>query len=112
MRPSLQGKISRISGYDPLDLFSSDPHRVQGALLALFQEPQNNLQLFLGGKEVQLQPGGDLQAAAAAVAEAFGPCFATISPLEAVQALIGAIQNILAKEGGLESATDLLSVVD
>ena len=81
---------------------------MQRALLALFREPQNNLRLFLGGTEVRLQPGGDLKAASAAVTAAFGPQFATMSPLAAVKALTGEVQSILAKEGGL-SCFDTMS---
>ena len=37
------GKISKISRYDPLDLFSSESGRVCEALCCLLDEPQNNL---------------------------------------------------------------------
>ena len=96
----LQGKISKISRYDPLDLFSSDPFRVQQALLALFREPQNNLRMFLGGKAVQLHTEtGPIAAAAAAVGAAFGAQHAAMAPQEAVQALAATLQSILAREG-------------
>lgn len=96
----LQGKISKISRYDPLDLFSSDPLRVQQALLAVFEEPQNNLRMFLGGKAVQLHTEtGPIAAAAAAVGSAFGAQHAAMAPQEAVQALAATLQSILAREG-------------
>ena len=47
-----QGAIDRVSAYDPLDLFSGDPERMQAALEALMDVPQNNLALFLGGDRV------------------------------------------------------------
>ncbi len=49
-----QGKIKHLSKYDPLDLFSGEPQRVEAALAALFAEPQNNLKLFLDGSPMQL----------------------------------------------------------
>lgn len=97
----VQGKIAKISTYDPLDLFSTQPHRVQQAVLALFQNPQNNLRLFLHGHPLQLQSDNSLEAAAAAIAAAFGPSFSAMPALQAVQALTGALQSILQQEGEL-----------
>ena len=44
-----QGRISCISSYDPLDLFSGEAQRTETALGALFAQPQNNLRLFWQG---------------------------------------------------------------
>jgi inositol-pentakisphosphate 2-kinase len=44
-----QRKISQISEYDPLDLFSGSLERVQKALKALLITPQNNFRVFLNG---------------------------------------------------------------
>ncbi|KAL8490447.1 hypothetical protein ACS0TY_026083 [Phlomoides rotata] len=44
-----QGKISQISKYDPLDLFSGSKDRIQKAIKALFLTPQNNFRVFLNG---------------------------------------------------------------
>lgn len=44
----LQGKIHRVSCYDPLDLFSDDPARQMFALESLVADPQNNLRLWMG----------------------------------------------------------------
>lgn len=97
--PMLQGNISKVSSYDPLDLFSQDPTRMQKALLALFQDPQNNLRLFLAGKPVQLEAGTSLEVTAAAVSEAFGPQVACMLPAAAVQVLVSALQDVLNQEG-------------
>ncbi|CAL8462781.1 g2314 [Coccomyxa elongata] len=48
-----QGKIKHLSNYNPLDLFSGEPQRVEAAVAALFAEPQNNLKLFLDGSPMQ-----------------------------------------------------------
>ncbi|KAI3464923.1 hypothetical protein Pfo_021586 [Paulownia fortunei] len=44
-----QGKISQISKYDPLDMFSGSKDRVQKAIKSLFLTPQNNFRVFLNG---------------------------------------------------------------
>ncbi|KAH6764991.1 Inositol-pentakisphosphate 2-kinase family protein [Perilla frutescens var. hirtella] len=44
-----QGKISQISKYDPLDLFSGSKDRIQRAIKTLFLTPQNNFRVFLNG---------------------------------------------------------------
>ena len=50
----MQGKVKRLSNYNPLDLFSGEVQKVEAALAALFEEPQNNLQLFLDESPMQL----------------------------------------------------------
>ncbi|KAL9234308.1 hypothetical protein vseg_009193 [Gypsophila vaccaria] len=42
-------KISQLSEYDPLDLFSGSRERIDKAIKALFATPQNNLRVFLNG---------------------------------------------------------------
>ncbi|XP_020551028.1 inositol-pentakisphosphate 2-kinase IPK1 isoform X5 [Sesamum indicum] len=44
-----QGKIRKISKYDPLDMFSGSKDRVQKAIKSLFLTPQNNFRVFLNG---------------------------------------------------------------
>ncbi|VFQ79394.1 unnamed protein product [Cuscuta campestris] len=44
-----QGKISYISGYDPLDMFSESKDRLDKAMMDLFMTPQNNFRVFLNG---------------------------------------------------------------
>ena len=45
-----QGKIEAASAYDPVDLFSGEAERVQKALFAILDHPQNNLTLFINGQ--------------------------------------------------------------
>ncbi|KAK9742682.1 hypothetical protein RND81_03G190600 [Saponaria officinalis] len=42
-------KISQLSEYDPLDLFSGSKERIDKAIKALFATPQNNFRVFLNG---------------------------------------------------------------
>jgi len=42
--------IRLLSKYDPCDLCSCDPVRVKGALLALLDNPRNNLKIYFNGK--------------------------------------------------------------
>ena len=51
-------KISKISMYDPIDLFSENKERMEHALKALFQNPQNNLRVFVCGNSVDYRPVG------------------------------------------------------
>ncbi|KAL0438515.1 UNVERIFIED_CONTAM: Inositol-pentakisphosphate 2-kinase [Sesamum latifolium] len=44
-----QGKIRKLSKYDPLDMFSGSKDRVQRAIKSLFLTPQNNFRVFLNG---------------------------------------------------------------
>jgi hypothetical protein len=83
----VQGKIQRLSAYNPLDLFSGSPQRMEAALAALFEEPQNNLRLFLGGAAVQLPKDGKLPG---------GP---TMQQLGGVSGLTRLLRSILLREG-------------
>lgn len=47
-----QNKLTRISEYDPLLLFSNDENKMLQALKALIKTPQNNLRVFLNGELV------------------------------------------------------------
>ncbi|CAL9238247.1 unnamed protein product [Arabidopsis halleri] len=47
-----ENKISQISEYDPLDLFSGSKDRIHKAIKALYSTPQNSLQVFLNGSLV------------------------------------------------------------
>ncbi|KAK9907753.1 hypothetical protein WJX75_009233 [Coccomyxa subellipsoidea] len=85
-----QGKIQRLSAYNPLDLFSGSPQRMEAALAALFEEPQNNLRLFLGGAAVQLPKDGKLPG---------GP---TMQQLGGVSGLTRLLRSILLREGVLD----------
>ncbi|WOH00724.1 hypothetical protein DCAR_0520098 [Daucus carota subsp. sativus] len=53
-----QGKISELSKYDPLDLFSKSIERVNKALTDLYLTPQNNFRVFLNGSLVYGGLGG------------------------------------------------------
>ncbi|XP_019152349.1 PREDICTED: inositol-pentakisphosphate 2-kinase-like isoform X1 [Ipomoea nil] len=44
-----QGKISYISAYDPLDMFSGSKDRLDKAIKDLFMTPQNNFRVFVNG---------------------------------------------------------------
>ncbi|CAL9202444.1 unnamed protein product [Musa hybrid cultivar] len=55
-----QGKISQISLYDPLDLFSGLKDRIHLAITALFACPQNNFRIFFNGSLIFGGLGGGL----------------------------------------------------
>lgn len=55
-----QGSIASRSAYDPLDLFSNKKERMVRALIALFDNPQNNLSVFRGGDRCTLDDTGGL----------------------------------------------------
>uniref|UniRef100_A0ACD5UDV4 Uncharacterized protein n=1 Tax=Avena sativa TaxID=4498 RepID=A0ACD5UDV4_AVESA len=44
-----QGQISKISDYDPLDLFSGSKERIHTAIKSFFSTPQNNFRIFVNG---------------------------------------------------------------
>ena len=50
-----EGDINTTSEYDPVDLFSGNRERVEKALIALFNHPQNNLVLFVDGERINLE---------------------------------------------------------
>ena len=93
-----QGKVSRVSKYDPLDLFSQDETRIQSSLDHLVDVPQNNLRIFVGGKMVFPPPnekGGEANMAALA------KCVAEdgdTNPQRAAGAFLSALAGLLARE--------------
>ncbi|XP_051219612.1 inositol-pentakisphosphate 2-kinase IPK1 [Lolium perenne] len=44
-----QGQISKISDYNPLDLFSGSKERICTAIKSFFSTPQNNFRIFVDG---------------------------------------------------------------
>lgn len=60
-----------MSKYSPLDLFSGKDEGILKALTDLFETPQNNIRVFLGGKEVFGGPadGGSTDKAIASLEE-------------------------------------------
>ncbi|XP_051139833.1 inositol-pentakisphosphate 2-kinase-like [Andrographis paniculata] len=55
-----QGKISQVSKYDPLDMFSGSKERIHKAIESLFHTPQNNFRVFLNGSLIFGSMGGAL----------------------------------------------------
>lgn len=66
-----QGKISEISAYDPLDLFSGSRDSVHKAIKGLFKTPQNNFRVFLNGSLILGGLGGNADATSSEVGETF-----------------------------------------
>ncbi|BDA50874.1 Inositol-pentakisphosphate 2-kinase IPK1 at N-terminal half [Coccomyxa sp. Obi] len=88
-----QGKIKQLSNYNPLDLFSGEPQKVEAALAAMFEEPQNNLQLFLDGSPMQL-PQDDRLPSLQRLPE--------VQQAGGLQGLIRLLRIILLREGVLD----------
>jgi inositol-pentakisphosphate 2-kinase len=62
-----RGQVHRVSAFCPLDLYSGRRERVERALWALLEAPQNNLKLYAGGRLVYTGSlGGRPELAAAA----------------------------------------------
>ncbi|XP_068641734.1 inositol-pentakisphosphate 2-kinase-like [Aristolochia californica] len=53
-------EISRVSDYDPLDLFSGSKERISRAVRALYITPQNNFRIFLNGSLIFGGLGGGM----------------------------------------------------
>ncbi|KAL3138530.1 Inositol-pentakisphosphate 2-kinase, variant 3 [Trebouxia sp. C0010 RCD-2024] len=103
-----QGKIQNSSAYDPLDLFSTDPTRMQRALRALFACPQNNLKLFLNGQPVQLSDNvSSVHQVAAVVQQTLNPCLHLTDTIKALELLASLLQEVLSTTGVLQK---LLSI--
>lgn len=66
-----QGKISQISKYDPLDMFSGSKERVKKAIESLFQTPQNNFRVFLNGSLIYGSMGSVSQKTSVTVNQEF-----------------------------------------
>ncbi|KAK4342499.1 hypothetical protein RND71_038315 [Anisodus tanguticus] len=66
-----QEKISEVSAYDPLDLFSGSRDRVCKAINNLFRTPQNNFRVFLDGSLIIGGLGGGADTTSCEVGEAF-----------------------------------------
>ncbi|XP_037091118.1 inositol-pentakisphosphate 2-kinase-like, partial [Pollicipes pollicipes] len=66
-----RGTVQHVSGYCPLDLFSGQFGRVDRALRALLDSPQNNLRVFMNGRFLYgARAGADRAHLLAAVAAA------------------------------------------
>ncbi|KAL0030762.1 hypothetical protein WJX77_005374 [Trebouxia sp. C0004] len=103
-----QGKISSISAYDPLDLFSGETVRMHRTLVALIANPQNNLKLFVDGKPVDtLDHTAQLDSTESLVEKAFGLDSDFAEPGNAVTLLADVLKHILLREGVLQK---LLSI--
>ncbi|XP_020238335.1 inositol-pentakisphosphate 2-kinase [Cajanus cajan] len=67
----LQGEISQLSEYNPLDLFSGSNVRIQKAIRGLLTTPQNNFRVFLNGSLILGGLGGVSKDTDVCIAKAF-----------------------------------------
>ena len=96
----MQGKVSRHSSYNPLDLYSTDPARMQHPLQALLACPQNNLKLFLDGRPVPLSDDAScMHQIAAAVHQAFQPSLDCNALGTSNEVLASLLQQVLSRTG-------------
>ncbi|KAG6423160.1 hypothetical protein SASPL_113548 [Salvia splendens] len=68
---SVEIKISQISQYHPLDLFSGSKDGIQKAIEALFLTPQNNFRVFLNGSIIFGGMGGTADSTSSTAAQSF-----------------------------------------
>ncbi|TXG52187.1 hypothetical protein EZV62_021356 [Acer yangbiense] len=64
-------KISGLSEYDPLDLFSGSKERICKAIKALYNTPQNNFRVFLNGSLIFGGLGGGTSSTSVVTGKAF-----------------------------------------
>ncbi|CAH9077839.1 unnamed protein product [Cuscuta europaea] len=83
----VQGKISYISEYDPLDMFSGSKERLDKAMNDLLLTPQNNFRVFLDGSLIFGGLGGVAEPTTSKVCEA----------------LEDALKNIILAEEGMRT---------
>ncbi|KAL2973856.1 hypothetical protein AAZX31_14G070300 [Glycine max] len=67
----LQGEISQLSEYNPLDLFSGSKERILKAIKGLLTTPQNNFRVFLNGSLILGGLGGVAKNTDVCIAKAF-----------------------------------------
>jgi hypothetical protein len=112
-----KGEISSLSAYDPIDLFSKCPEKVERALSALIQNPQGNLKVFRDCGASILEPDEIPALVQHFVSESSALC-RTMDQLLALQKLdfwdIECIPPILEKSGhpNWEALLDDQTVVD
>ncbi|XP_059460195.1 inositol-pentakisphosphate 2-kinase-like isoform X2 [Corylus avellana] len=66
-----QGEVSKLSKYNPLDLFSKSKDRIHKAISDLFTTPQNNFRVFLNGSLIFGGLGGGADSTNFVISEAF-----------------------------------------
>ncbi|XP_031399102.1 inositol-pentakisphosphate 2-kinase-like isoform X4 [Punica granatum] len=62
-------EVSKISDYDPLDLFSGSKDRMYKALKALYDTPQNNFRVFMDGSLILGDLGGSADSTTRVIGE-------------------------------------------
>lgn len=100
-----QGVIDLRSAYDPIDLFSGDPSRIQSAVEALMDAPQNNLAVFVGGDRVDtgMRRNDTIQRSYLATACA-------VLERDTVSHLAATVRDVLLQEGILDDILRMQSL--
>lgn len=93
-----QGSISSRSAYDPLDLFSNQKERMVRTLIALFDNPQNNLSVFCGGHRCPLD---DVRGLCKSIVQTMFPSDTVTSCAEETLSII--LAEILLQENVLQN---------
>lgn len=98
-----RGSIQAKSQYEPLDLFSGNPQQVHRSLVALMENPQNNMSIFIGGERKHFE-------------EIHGACkdacqmlfnFRPEDPRKAMDAIALLVSNILKQEDVLDNILEV-----
>ncbi|KAL2318779.1 hypothetical protein Fmac_032655 [Flemingia macrophylla] len=106
----LQEEISRLSEYNPLDLFSGSKERIQKAIKGLFTTPQNNFRVFLNGSLILGGLGGVAKNTDVSIAKAFEDELKLVIPADDGQCtdnLFTLVTEALQKSGVLDKLLDV-----
>ncbi|WVY92203.1 hypothetical protein V8G54_037717 [Vigna mungo] len=107
---SVEIKISRLSEYNPLDLFSGSKERIQKAIKGLLITPQNNFRVFLNGSLILGGLGGVAKNTDVCIAKKFEDelkSFIEVDDGLCTENLLTLVTEALQKSGVLDKLLDV-----
>ncbi|XP_014502609.1 inositol-pentakisphosphate 2-kinase [Vigna radiata var. radiata] len=104
------GEISRLSEYNPLDLFSGSKERIQKAIKGLLITPQNNFRVFLNGSLILGGLGGVAKNTDVCIAKKFEDELKSVIEVDdglCTENLLTLVTEALQKSGVLDKLLDV-----